>query len=671
MPEKQLENEHLMHEDKIPVPQGFLDRHPSKPWLSSFDEYKSMYKESIEEPSKFFGKMAKENLSWFKEFTVAKVPEAPQLRDNNGEPSAWFVDGQLNACYNCVDRWAIKDPKKPAIVYEADEPNQGRIVTYGELLKETCKLAQVLTNAGVKKGDTVAVYMPMIPEAVVTLMAIARIGAVHSVVFAGFSSASLRDRIRDADSRVVITTDESKRGGKTIQTKKIVDDALTGCPDVKNVIVFRRTGNNQIPWKFGRDLWWHEELAKFPSYSPPEPVNAEDTLFLLYTSGSTGKPKGIQHTTAGYLLGAMLTTKYVFDVHPEDTLFTAGDVGWITGHSYVVYGPLCNGATTVVFEGTPNYPSYSRYWEIVDKYKVTQFYVAPTALRLLKRAGESYIKDFKLDSLRVLGSVGEPIAADVWEWYNDYIGRRKAHICDTYWQTESGSHLICPLAGITPTKPGSASLPFFGIEPSIVDPVTGEEQKGSRVEGVLCIKTSWPSMARTIWHDYNRFLDTYLRPYHGIYFSGDGAARDEDGFYWILGRVDDVVNVSGHRLSTAEIEAAIIEHPLVSESAVVGYPNELTGSAVAAFVSLKNKKVDDETAVKKDLILAVRKEIGPFAAPKLVLLVDDLPKTRSGKIMRRILRKILAGEEDQLGDVSTLSNPDVVDHLIHVVKQVK
>lgn len=669
--QQQLENEHLLHEQKMQVPQGFFDRHTSKPWLSSFEEYQEMYKESIEQPAKFFGKMARENLDWIRPFTVAKSPEAPGLRDNDGEPSAWFVDGQLNACYNCVDRWAIKNPKKPAIVYEADEPGEGKVVTYGELLKEVCKLAQVLKSVGVRKGDTVAVYLPMIPEAIVTLMAIARIGAVHSVVFAGFSSASLRDRINDADSRIVITADESKRGGKTIETKKIVDDALTGCPGVKNVIVYRRTGNQQIPWKFGRDLWWHEELAKFSSYTPPEPMSSEDTLFLLYTSGSTGKPKGIQHTTAGYLLGALLTTKYVFDVHPEDTLFTAGDVGWITGHSYVVYGPLANGATTVVFEGTPAYPSYSRYWEIVDQYKVTQFYVAPTALRMLKRAGLEYIKDFKLDTLRVLGSVGEPIAADVWEWYNEYIGRGKAHICDTYWQTESGSHLICPLAGVTPTKAGSASLPFFGIEPVIVNPVSGEEQKETRAEGVLCVKTSWPSMARTIWNDYNRFLDTYLRPYHGYYFTGDGAARDADGFYWILGRVDDVVNVSGHRLSTAEIEAALIEHPLVSESAVVGYPNELTGSAVAAFVSLKQKDVDEESAVKKDMILTVRKEIGPFAAPKKILLVDDLPKTRSGKIMRRILRKILAGEEDQLGDVSTLSNPDVVDHLIHVVHSQK
>ncbi len=652
------------------VPKGFFERHPSKPWISSFEEYQKMYKESITEPGKFFGKMAKENLEWIRPFSVAKWPEAPGLRDNNGEPSAWFVDGQLNACYNCVDRWAMKDPKKPAIVYEADEPGEGRVVTYGELLKEVCKLAQVLKGMGVRKGDTVAVYLPMIPEAVVTLMAIARIGAVHSVVFAGFSSASLRDRINDADSRVVITADESKRGGKTIETKKIVDDALTGCPRVRKVLVYRRTGNGEIPWKFGRDVWWHEELAKYSGYTAVEPVGAEDTLFLLYTSGSTGKPKGVQHTTAGYLLGALLTTKYVFDVHEEDTVFTAGDIGWITGHTYVVYGPLANGATTVVFEGTPAYPSYSRYWEIVDRYRVSQFYVAPTALRLLKRAGPQYIAKFKLDTLRVLGSVGEPIAADVWQWYNEQVGRGKAHICDTYWQTESGSHLVCPLAGVTPTKAGSASLPFFGIDPVIVNPVTAEEQRGPRAEGVLCVQTAWPSMARTIWHDYSRFLDTYLRPYHGLYFTGDGAARDSDGFYWILGRVDDVVNVSGHRLSTAEIEAALIEHPAVGESAVVGYPNDLTGSAVAAFVALKEKPPGtqaDVQALKKDLVLTVRREIGPFAAPKKVLLVDDLPKTRSGKIMRRILRKILAGEEDQLGDVSTLSNPNVVDHLIHVV----
>ncbi|GMM48253.1 acetate--CoA ligase 1 [Pichia kluyveri] len=673
MPETHLENEHLMNIDALEVPSGFLERHPSKPHLTSFNDYEKMYKESIENPAEFFGKMAIENLSWSKPFTTFKIPNAPHLRDNNGEPSAWFTDGELNACYNCVDRWAIKNPNKPAIIYEADEINQGKIITFGELLKDICKFAQVLKNLGVKKGDTVAVYLPMIPEAIVALMAIIRIGAIHSVVFAGFSSTSLKDRVLDANSKIVITTDESMRGGKIIETKKIVDDALIHCPDVKNVIVFKRTGNSHIPWNSKRDVWWHEEVIKYNPYCPPEPMNSEDNLFLLYTSGSTGKPKGILHTTAGYLLGAMLTTKYVFDVHEDDIIFTAGDVGWITGHSYVVYGPLLNGATTVVFEGTPAYPNFSRYWEIVDKYKVNQFYVAPTALRLLKRAGEKYIENFKLDSLRVLGSVGEPIAKDVWEWYNEFIGRNKAHICDTYWQTESGSHLICPLAGITPTKAGSASLPFFGIEPAICDPVTGEELKGNNVEGVLCIKTCWPSMTRSIWNDYNRYLETYLKPYHGYYFSGDGCARDKDGFYWILGRVDDVVNVSGHRLSTAEIEAALIEHPLVSENAVVGFPDELTGSAVAAFVSLKKNfsNLEELNSIKKELILTVRKEIGPFAAPKLILIVDDLPKTRSGKIMRRILRKILAGEEDQLGDISTLSNPDVVAKIIKVVHDMK
>lgn len=670
MPETHLENEHLMHVDALGVPQGFFDRHPSKPHLQSFEQYQKMYNESIENPSKFFGDLAKETLSWSKPFTVAKVPNAPHLKDNNGEPSAWFVDGELNASYNTIDRWAIKNPDKPAIIYEADEPNEGSIITYGELLKKVCKFAQVLKSLGVKKGDTVAVYLPMIPEAIVALLAIVRIGAIHSVVFAGFSSTSLRDRILDANSKIVITADESKRGGKIIETKKIVDDALNHCPDVNNVIVFKRTGNSNIPWNSNRDVWWHEEVEKFGSYFPPVPVNSEDPLFLLYTSGSTGKPKGILHTTAGYLLGALLTTKYVFDVHEDDKIFTAGDVGWITGHTYVVYGPLLNGATTVVFEGTPAYPNYSRYWDIVDKYGINQFYVAPTALRLLKRAGEKYIENYKLDTLRVLGSVGEPIAKDVWEWYNKFIGRGKAHICDTYWQTESGSHLIAPLAGITPTKAGSASLPFFGIEPVIRDPVTGDELKGNMVEGVLCIKTSWPSITRSIWNDYARYLDTYLKPYHGDYFSGDGAARDQDGFYWILGRVDDVVNVSGHRLSTAEIEAALLENPIVSENAVVGFPDELTGSAVAAFVSLKSS-VDDNEAIKKELILTVRKEIGPFAAPKLILLVNDLPKTRSGKIMRRILRKVLAGEEDQLGDISTLSNPEVVAEIIDTVHKSK
>ena len=658
----------LDHEKMQQPPAGFTERSTSKPNLPDFDTYKKLYQQSVENPNEFFTEQAKKNLDWFKPFDLARFPVDPKDDFKNGDLPAWFINGQLNASYNAIDRWAIKNSDKPAIIYEGDEPDQGRIISYGELLKEVSKLAQTLTKLGVKKGDSVAVYLPMIPEAIVTLLAIVRIGAVHSVVFAGFSSASLRDRILDADSRIVITADESKRGGKTIVTKKIVDDALKECPKVRNVIVFKRTGNSHVPFSPGRDLWWHEELAKYGPYFPPVPVNSEDPLFLLYTSGSTGKPKGVQHNTAGYLLGAVLTTKYTFDVHEDDVLFTAGDVGWITGHTYCVYGPLLCGATTVVFEGTPAYPNFSRYWEIVDKYKVNQFYVAPTALRLLKRAGTKYVEKYDLSSIRVLGSVGEPIAAEVWHWYNDNIGRGKAHIVDTYWQTESGSHLLTPLAGVTPTKPGSASLPFFGVVPKILDPTTGQELEGNDVEGVLAIKSAWPSITRGIYNDYNRFIETYLAPYHDHYFSGDGAARDNDGFYWILGRVDDVVNVSGHRLSTAEIEAALIEHPLVAESAVVGYADDLTGQAVAAYVSLKKDKVNDDLeAVKKELILTVRKEIGPFAAPKLILLVDDLPKTRSGKIMRRILRKVLAGEEDQLGDISTLSNPGVVQQIIEVV----
>lgn len=658
----------LDHEKQLPPPAGFLERAKEKPHLESFETYQKWYKQSIEDPNTFFGERAKEFLSWDRLFDATRYPASTEDDFKDGDIPSWFINGQLNASYNAVDRWALKDPKKPAIIYEADEVGEGRIITYGELLRDVSKLAQALVKLGIKKGDSVAVYLPMIPEALVTLLAIVRVGAVHSVVFAGFSSTSLKDRILNADSKLVITADESKRGGKTIETKKIVDDALKDCPDVKDVIVFKRTGNPHVPFNNERDIWWHEELAKYGPYYPPVPVNSEDPLFLLYTSGSTGKPKGVQHNTAGYLLGALLTTKYTFDVHEDDIIFTAGDIGWITGHTYVVYGPLLNGATTVVFEGTPAYPNYSRYWEIVDKYKVNQFYVAPTALRLLKRAGSKYVEKYDLSSLRTLGSVGEPIAAEVWHWYNDNIGRGKAHIVDTYWQTESGSHLLTPLAGVTPTKPGSASFPFFGIDAKILDPVSGEELSGNDVEGVLAIKSSWPSITRGIYNDYDRFIDTYLKPYKNYYFSGDGAARDKDGFFWILGRVDDVVNVSGHRLSTAEIEAALIEHELVGESAVVGYADELTGQAVAAYVSLKNDPPADEVdAIKKELILTVRKEIGPFAAPKLILLVDDLPKTRSGKIMRRILRKVLAGESDQLGDTSTLSNPGVVQKIIDVV----
>ncbi|CAR26758.1 ZYRO0C00682p [Zygosaccharomyces rouxii] len=645
------------------------------PHISGFREYEKLYRESIDQPSEFFGNKARQFLNWFKDFDQVFIPDPrtgkPSLNNN-----AWFLNGQTNACYNCVDRHALETPDKPAIIYETDEPGQGYTLTYSELLEQVCQLAQVLRySMGVRKGDTVAVYMPMIPQAVISLMAIARIGAIHSVVFAGFSCNSLRDRINDADSHVVITTDETKRGGKIVETKRIVDDALKETPGVSNVLVYRRTNNPRVPRQVSRDLDWDGELRKYKGYCPCEPVDSEHPLFLLYTSGSTGTPKGVQHSTAGYLLSALLTMRYSFDTHREDVFFTAGDVGWITGHTYVVYGPLLYGCTTLVFEGTPAYPTYARYWDIIDQYKVTQFYVAPTALRLLKRAGDSFIEGHSLQSLRALGTVGEPIAAEVWEWYSEKIGKNELPIVDTYWQTESGSHMLTPMAGgVTPMKPGSAGFPFIGIDSCILDPTTGQELTKPLVEGVLAVRCGWPSFARTIWKDHDRFLDTYLKPYPGYYFTGDGAARDKDGYIWILGRVDDVVNISGHRLSTAEIESAVLDDAIVAECAVVGFNDDLTGQAVAAFVVLKNKSSwstaseEELLDIKKHLILAVRKDIGPFAAPKLIVLVDDLPKTRSGKIMRRILRKILAGECDQLGDVSTLSNPGVVRHLIDSVK---
>ncbi|KAI5855851.1 acetyl-coenzyme A synthetase FacA [Tricharina praecox] len=644
-----------------PVPSKYFEKHPAKPHLT-LEEYKVQYRESIENPDKFWGEKARELLHWDVPFQTVRSGSF-----EHGDAS-WFLEGRLNACYNAVDRHAFKDPNRSAIIYEADEPTEGRIITYGELLRQVSKLSFVLKQMGVKKGDTVAVYMPMIPEALVALLAIVRIGAVHSVVFAGFSSESLRDRVLDAGSKIVITTDEGKRGGKNIGTKRIVDEALKSCPDVHNVIVFKRTGT-EVPMTEGRDVWWHEETSKYPGYCAPELMSSEDPLFLLYTSGSTGKPKGVMHTTGGYLLGAAMTGKYVFDLHPGDKLGTAGDVGWITGHTYCVYAPLLLGVTTLVFEGTPAYPNFSRYWDIIDKHQITQFYVAPTALRLLKRAGDHHINK-EMKSLRVLGSVGEPIAEDVWTWYHEKVGKEECHIVDTYWQTETGSHVITPLGGVTPTKPGSASLPFFGIEPAIIDPVSGEELHGNDVEGVLAFKKPWPSMARTVWGTHQRYMDTYFNVYPGYYFTGDGAGRDHEGYYWIRGRVDDVVNVSGHRLSTAEIEAALIHHPAVAEAAVVGISDELTGQAVNAFVSIKDA-FKNTPELRKDLIVQVRKSIGPFAAPKSVYVVNDLPKTRSGKIMRRILRKILSGEEDQLGDTSTLSDPSVVDSIIKTVHEAR
>ncbi|KAH7121540.1 hypothetical protein EDB81DRAFT_814075 [Dactylonectria macrodidyma] len=638
------------------LPDNMLKQHPSKPHIGSLDEYRRMHKASIEEPETFWGDLARELLTWESDFHTVQNGTFDQ-----GNVS-WFQGGKLNACFNAVDRHALKNPNKTAIIYESDNGQGGRSVTYGELLKQVSKVAWVLKDLGVRKGDTVAIYMPMIPDTLVAILACSRIGAVHSVVFAGFSAGSLRDRILDAKSKVVVTVDESLRGGKTIGIKKLVDEALSQCTGVQT-LVYKRTGGN-ISWVPGQDHWWHEEVAKWPSYLAPETMHAEDPLFLLYTSGSTGKPKGVLHTTGGYLVGAAATGKYVFDIHEEDQYFCAGDVGWITGHTYVIYAPLLLGVSTVVFEGTPTYPTINRYWDIVEKHRITHFYVAPTALRLVKRAGSDPV-NHDTKTLRVLGSVGEPIAPEVWKWYYDIVGKGNCHIVDTYWQTETGSHVITPLAGVTPTKPGSACLPFFGIDAVLIDPVSGQELTESEIEGVLAFKGPWPSMARTVWGDHQRYEETYFNVYKGYYFTGDGASRDKDGFFWIRGRIDDVINVSGHRLSTAEIEAALIQHDAVAESAVVGIADEITGQTVAAFISLKEAfRADDPREELKQLI---RKEIGPFAQPKKLFLVEDLPKTRSGKIMRRILRKIVEGQQDQLGDTSTLADPTVVEAIIEVV----
>lgn len=627
-----------------------------------------MYKQSIEDPEGFFGPMAKKFLSWDRDFTKVKSGTL-----ENGD-AAWFLGGELNACYNCVDRHAFATPDKTAIIFEADDESESKEISFSELLKEVSQVAGVLQSWGIQKGDTVAIYLPMTPEAIIAMLACARLGAVHSVIFAGFSAGSIKERVTDANSKVLITTDEGKRGGKTINNKKIVDEALKDCPSIEKVLVYKRTGNSAISMQAGRDFYWQDVAAEFRGYLPPVSVNSEDPLFMLYTSGSTGAPKGVVHSTGGYLLGAAMTTRYVFDLQPEDVLFTAGDVGWITGHSYALYGPLALGVSTIIFEGTPAYPNFGRFWRIIERNKATHFYVAPTALRMLKKSGEDEIAKYDLSSLRTLGSVGEPIASEIWQWYDEKIGHGCCHISDTYWQTESGSHLIAPLAGAVPTKPGAATLPFFGIDAVIIDPTTGKVLEGNDVEGVLAVKSTWPSMARTVYKNHKRFMETYLKPYPGYYFTGDGAGRDHDGYYWIRGRVDDVVNVSGHRLSTAEIEAVLLEDSTrVSEAAVVGINDDITGQAVIAFVQLKDNTVvnDDATLLKlrQDLRLSIRATIGPFAAPKTIIIVDDLPKTRSGKIVRRVLRKIVSGEAKALGDQSTLADPECIPQIVEAVEK--
>ncbi|MDP3367923.1 MAG: acetate--CoA ligase, partial [Pseudomonas sp.] len=572
----------------------------------------------------------------------------------------WFKGGQLNVAYNCIDRHLEKRGEQIAIIWEGDNPAESAHITYNKLHHNVSRLANVLKNRGVKKGDRVCIYMPMIPEAAYAMLACARIGAVHSVVFGGFSPDALRDRILDADCRAVITADEGVRGGKYIPLKNNVDKALQSCPNVSTVVVVERT-QGDVAWVEGRDLWYHQALKEVEADCPAEPMDAEDPLFILYTSGSTGKPKGVLHTTGGYLLGAAMTHKYVFDYHEGDIYWCTADVGWVTGHSYIVYGPLANAATTLMFEGVPNYPDASRFWQVIDKHQVNTFYTAPTALRALMREGEAPVKSTSRSSLRLLGTVGEPINPEAWEWYFHVVGDTRCPIVDTWWQTETGSILITPLPGATDLKPGSATRPFFGVQPVLLDE-QGKEIIGAGA-GVLAIKASWPSQIRSVYGDHQRMIDTYFKPYPGYYFTGDGARRDEDGYYWITGRVDDVINVSGHRIGTAEVESALVLHDAVAEAAVVGYPHDVKGQGIYAYVTLMNgQEPSDE--LKKDLLALVGKEIGSFAKPELILWAPGLPKTRSGKIMRRILRKIACNELENMGDTSTLADPSVVDSLI-------
>ncbi|ORX92605.1 acetate--CoA ligase [Basidiobolus meristosporus CBS 931.73] len=673
--EKHRQYDEVSEKQCLSVPDGFSEpvnpvpitmRDPTYPTPHiSWEKYHEMYKRSIQDPDGFFGEQARELLHWFQPFETVTSGSFAQ-----GDV-AFFHDGEINACYNCVDRHAITNPNKVAIIYEPDDPEDEVLkITYGQLSREVSRLANLFRSYGLKKGDTVAIYLPMIPEAVISMLACARIGLVHNVVFAGFSSASLSERIQDASCKLLITSDEGKRGGKTIATKQIADEALKTCPTVEKVLVVQRTGNPDVPMAAARDGWWHEELQKARPYCVPTPMHPEDPLFLLYTSGSTGKPKGVLHTTGGYLLGTTATVKYIFDLHPDDIFGCMADVGWITGHSYIVYGPLSNGVTTVIFESIPTFPNGSRYWDLISKHKITQFYTAPTAIRALKRYGDHMVEGYDLSSLRVIGSVGEPINPEAWNWYNEVVGKRRCAVVDTYWQTETGSIIVSPLPGAIPTKAGSATLPFFGVDVVILDPHTGKELQGNDVTGVLAVRKAWPSIARTVYNDHQRYLDTYMRPYPGYYFTGDGATRDKDGYIWIRGRVDDVINVSGHRLSTAEIESALNTYEAVGESAVVGITDELTGQAICCFLTLKPDYLgQDEAEIQKALVLQIRKTIGPFANPKKIYIVEDLPKTRSGKIIRRVLRKIVAGEADSLGDLSTLSDPSVVDGLIAKVAE--
>src|SRR3954466_14849154 len=637
--------------DKIyPVPQEWKAR-------AYIDEakYHEMYERSLADPNGFWAMHAK-RLHWYK--TPSKIKNTSFSLPNVS--IKWFEDGVTNVAYNCIDRHLPKRARQVAIIWEGDDPAQDKKITYQELHDEVCRFANILRNRNVEKGDRVTIYMPMIPEAAYAMLACARLGAIHSVVFGGFSPDALAGRIEDCGSKVVITADEGVRGGRKIPLKANTDAAIAKVGGVEHVIVVRRTGA-KVEMDPGRDVYYHDAAKVVTAECPCEHMNAEDPLFILYTSGSTGKPKGVLHTTGGYHVYVSMTHQYVFDYHDGDIYWCTADVGWVTGHSYIVYGPLANGATTLMFEGVPNYPAPTRFWQAVAKHKVSIFYTAPTAIRALMREGEDYVRKTSRKSLRLLGTVGEPINPEAWLWYYDHVGERGCPIVDTWWQTETGGILITPIPGATPLKPGSATRPFFGVEPVIVDG-DGKRLDGA-AEGNLCLARSWPGQMRTVFGDHKRFIETYFSTFKGLYFTGDGARRDQDGFYWITGRVDDVINVAGHRLGTAEIESALVAHPKVAEAAVVGYPHDIKGQGIYAYVTL-NAGEEPTEALRKELVAWVRKEIGPIASPDLIQWAPGLPKTRSGKIMRRILRKIAANETEALGDTSTLADPTVVEDLV-------
>ena len=634
----------------FPVPSDF-----AKTALIDESKYLEMYKSSIEDPETFWNEHGK-RLQWSKPFT--QVKDVSWNKENLHVK--WFADGELNVSVNCIDRHLEHNANKVAIIWEGDDPNDSEVITYAQLHRRVCRFANVLKSLGVSKGDRVTIYLPMIPEAAYAMLACARIGAVHSIVFAGFSSEALAGRINDCDSTVVITSDEGIRGGRTVPLKKNVDEAVKHALGVEKILVVEHTGN-EISMKGGRDVWWHEAATGIDDFCDPEPMNAEDPLFILYTSGSTGKPKGVLHTTGGYLVWASMTHEYVFDSKPNDIYWCTADVGWVTGHSYIVYGPLANCATTLMFEGVPTYPDASRFWNVVDKHHVNVFYTAPTAIRALMGQGKEFVEKTSRKSLRLLGSVGEPINPEAWFWYHEVVGEGRCPIVDTWWQTETGGVMISPLPGATALKPGSATRPLFGIQPQLVD-AEGTVLDGA-TEGNLVIADSWPGQMRTVYGDHKRFIDTYFSAYPGKYFTGDGCRRDEDGYYWITGRVDDVINVSGHRMGTAEVESALVAHDSVSEAAVVGYPHDIKGQGIYAYVTLTSG-IDSSDELRSELVKWVRTEIGPIASPDKIQFAPGLPKTRSGKIMRRILRKIAEDEFSNLGDTSTLAEPEVIDDLI-------